>query len=77
MIAVALLLIVSRPHCTKAIQGQMWPSAANYDKVELQKLARSGELEMCVSGWWGYKWEHLTIRLWLGSGSTHPLPPAR
>jgi hypothetical protein len=58
-----LLVMLSKPHCTKALQGQMWPTAANTDKVAMQTLARSGTLEMCMSATWGYKWQRLTINI--------------
>lgn len=51
--AAILLLLLNKPPCTKAIHGQMWPNAANNDKVALQVFARSGTLEMCVPSAWG------------------------
>jgi hypothetical protein len=59
---VVVLLLLNKPPCTKAIQGQMWPAAANQDRTALQAFARSGTLEMCVSSSWRYKWQRVSIR---------------
>ena len=66
--AAFLLLTISKPHCTKVTQGQMWPDAANHDRRALQLLARSGTLEMCVASTWGYKWQHLSVHRSIGAG---------
>jgi hypothetical protein len=57
-----LLIMLSKPHCTKETHGQMWPTPANNDKMVLQVFARSGTLEMCVPATWGYKWQRLSVR---------------
>jgi hypothetical protein len=61
--AAILLIMLNKPHCSKAIRGQLWPEIANSDKTALQALARAGTLEMCVASGWGYKWERLGIRV--------------
>jgi hypothetical protein len=60
--AALLLLLLSKPPCTKAVQGQMWPNVANQDKTALELLARSGTLEVCMSSNWRYKWQHVSIQ---------------
>lgn len=63
MLSAALLMVMlQKPHCSKEIRGEMWPTVANENKTALILLARSGTLEMCVPSWWGYKWERLGIR---------------
>jgi hypothetical protein len=52
-----------RPACNKHNAGQMWPNAANHDHQLVSKLARCGELQMCVRDVWRYRWTPLTVRL--------------
>lgn len=66
--ALLVLMVADKPLCTKKIQGQMWPAAANEDKRLFLTLARAGALEICVPSTWGYKWEHLTVNI-------HEAPP--
>ena len=53
----------SRPRCNKKTAGQMWPDAANHDQQLQARLARCGELQMCVREAWRYRWELLTVRI--------------
>jgi hypothetical protein len=46
----------------------MWPEAANTDKQALLTLARAGTLEICVSSWAGYRWEHPTVNIHKNQG---------
>jgi VCBS repeat-containing protein len=41
----------------------MWPDAANHDPKLFSKLARCGQLEICVHGNWHYHWESATVRI--------------
>jgi hypothetical protein len=61
-----LFLMLNKPVCNKHRQGQMWPDAANTDKQALLMLARTGTLEICVSSWIGYRWEHPTVNIHRG-----------
>jgi hypothetical protein len=72
--AVSLLLMLNKPACNKHTQGQMWPEAANTDKQVLLLLARTGTLEICVSSWWGYRWEHPTVNIHQVAGQTDLRP---
>ena len=52
-----------RPVCSSAIQGRMWPEAANHDPKLISRLARCGELFICVRGTWRYHWESPSVRV--------------
>jgi len=53
----------ARPVCNERAQGQLWPEAANHDRQKLSKLARCGELLVCVRSAWHYHWEPVTVRV--------------
>ena len=53
----------SRPACTSQNQGSMWPEAANHDPKLISRLARCGELLICVRGTWRYHWEAPSVRV--------------
>jgi hypothetical protein len=53
----------SRPACTSQIQGRMWPDAANHDPKVISRLARCGELFICVRGSWHYHWQAPSVRV--------------
>jgi len=52
-----------RPVCNPQIQGHMWPDAANHDRSLISRLARCGELLICVRGTWHYHWEAASVRI--------------
>jgi hypothetical protein len=63
----------SRPACTSQIQGRMWPDAANHDPKVISRLARCGELFICVRGSWHYHWQAPSVRVdQLAHGPKHP-----
>ena len=65
LIAVAPLALPDEPQkpaCDKSTAGQFWPPEANQDHQALARLARCGELEMCVRNVWRHHWEKLTVR---------------
>jgi len=53
----------SKPACTAATLGQLWPDAANRDPKIRNKMAHCGELELCTRSVWRYHWRSLTVRL--------------
>jgi hypothetical protein len=70
----------SRPVCSAENQGHMWPEAANHDPKLLSRLARCGELFICVRGSWHYNWQAPSVRFdQLGrqakSKGARPTPP--
>lgn len=52
-----------RPTCNSENTGKMWPDAANHDRKALVRLARCGELQMCVRSGKKFRWELLTVRI--------------
>ncbi len=64
-----------RPRCNSENVGEMWPDAANHDPKALVRLARCGELQMCVRNGKKFRWEALTVRIdQLGGGSKNGQP---
>ena len=61
--------------CNKKTAGQYWPEAANHDHKAFSKLAKCGELQMCIREIWRYKWEFLTVRLDQLRGGSHFTKP--
>ena len=53
----------ARPLCTKENVGEMWPEAANHDPKAMARLARCGELQMCVQNGKKFRWEPLTVHI--------------
>jgi hypothetical protein len=41
----------------------MWPAAANRDRSVISRLARCGELLICVRGIWHYHWEPASVTI--------------
>jgi hypothetical protein len=52
-----------RPACSTKTQGTMWPAAANHDRSVISRLARCGELLICVRGTWHYHWEPASVTI--------------
>jgi len=64
-----------RPACNSENIGEMWPEAANHDHKALLRLARCGELQMCVRNGKKFRWEALTVRIdQLRGGSKNDKP---
>ena len=51
----------TKPACTSENRGRFWPEKANSDHAALSAFTRSGELEMCVGGFFHGHWERLAI----------------
>ena len=66
----------ARPACNKKTAGKYWPEAANHDHKAFSKLAKCGELQMCIRDIWHYKWDLLTVRLDQLRGGSHLMKPA-
>lgn len=52
----------SRPLCTQDNAGELWPEAANHDPKAVLRLARCGDLQICVRKGKRFRWEPLTVR---------------
>ena len=64
-----------RPACNSENIGEMWPEAANHDHKALLRLARCGELQMCVRNGKKFRWAPLTVRIdQLRGGSKNDKP---
>lgn len=50
-----------RSACNKQTQGRYWPEPANDDRKLAGRLMRSGDLQMCMRGFFRYNWEPLTV----------------
>ncbi len=50
-----------KPACGSSTRGLYWPEDANRDSRALQKYARDGVLERCVSGPWRHRWQTMTV----------------
>jgi hypothetical protein len=52
----------ARPRCDAKHLGQFWPEPKNGSVSNVEKLAQSGELQVCSRDEnWRYGWERLTI----------------
>jgi len=58
-----LCLAEDRPPCNSENVGEMWPETANHDHKEVVRLARCGQLQMCVQHGKKFRWESLTVRI--------------
>ena len=66
----------TRPVCNSQIQGHMWSEAANRNRALISRLARCGELLICVRGTWHYHWEAASVRVdQLGRGAKSKQSP--
>jgi hypothetical protein len=52
-----------KPKCDAKTAGELWPAEANKDRMLSAKLARCGELQICVRGHYKYRWESPTVRV--------------
>ena len=52
------------PRCNAQQVGRFWPSADMPNSPDIEDLARSGDLQLCVrTPEWRYEWQHLTVSL--------------
>jgi hypothetical protein len=64
-----------RPACTAAIDGRLWPEAANYHPKAARELSHCGALEMCTTTTWRHKWLPVAVNVrQLGKTPQQPTP---
>jgi hypothetical protein len=52
------------PKCNAQQVGRFWPSTEPPNDPDIEDLARSGDLQLCVrTPEWRYEWQHLTVSL--------------
>ncbi len=52
------------PKCNAQQVGRFWPSTEMSNGPDIEDLARSGDLQLCVrTPEWRYEWQHLTVSL--------------
>jgi hypothetical protein len=64
-----------RPICNKQNRSRLWPEQANSDPRFAQRAARCGELLICTTGRWKYRWQPVAVHFrQLGNNADRQIP---
>ena len=63
------------PPCNEPNRGKLWPQRASSDAAAVRRAERCGQLFVCSSTGWKYRWTPLTVHIsQLGKGPKRDIP---